>query len=35
VDGIGTGIVICPEQFSSDQQQYLVRRHINSLKSSF
>jgi AcrR family transcriptional regulator len=35
VDGIGTGVVICPEQFSADQQQYLVRRHINSLRSSF
>jgi AcrR family transcriptional regulator len=32
VDGIGTGVVICPEQFSADQQQYLVRRHINSLQ---
>ncbi|MDZ8140970.1 MAG: TetR family transcriptional regulator C-terminal domain-containing protein [Nostoc sp. DedQUE04] len=31
VDGIGTGVVICPEQFSADQQQYLVRRHINAL----
>jgi BetI-type transcriptional repressor, C-terminal len=32
VDGIGTGIVIYPEQFSSEQQQYLVRRHINGLR---
>ncbi|MEH2144993.1 TetR family transcriptional regulator C-terminal domain-containing protein [Nostoc sp.] len=24
VDGIGIGVVICPEQFSADQQQYLV-----------
>ncbi len=31
VDGIGSSIVICPEQFSADQQQYLVRRHINAL----
>jgi hypothetical protein len=31
VDGIGTGVVICPEQFSVEQQQYLVRRHINAL----
>lgn len=31
VDGIGTGVVICPEQFCADQQQYLVRRHINAL----
>ncbi|MHC0067528.1 TetR/AcrR family transcriptional regulator [Nostoc sp. UIC 10890] len=31
VDGIGTGVVISPEQFSADQQQYLVRRHINAL----
>ena len=31
VDGIGTGVVICPEQFSADQQKYLVLRHINGL----
>ncbi|MBD2626649.1 TetR/AcrR family transcriptional regulator [Trichormus variabilis] len=31
VDGIGTRIVICPEQFSAEQQKYLVRRHINTL----
>jgi AcrR family transcriptional regulator len=31
VDGIGTGVVICAEQFSAAQQQYLVRRHINTL----
>lgn len=31
VDGIGTGVVICPEQFSPEQQRYLVRRHIKSL----
>jgi AcrR family transcriptional regulator len=34
VDGIGTGVVICPEQFSAEQQQYLVRRHINVLLAS-
>ncbi|MBD2360470.1 TetR family transcriptional regulator [Anabaena minutissima FACHB-250] len=34
VDGIGTGVVICPEQFSAEQQQYLVRRHINALLAS-
>jgi AcrR family transcriptional regulator len=34
VDGIGTGVVICPEQFSATQQQYLVRRHINNLLAS-
>jgi AcrR family transcriptional regulator len=34
VDGIGTGVVICPEQFSAEQQQYLVRRHINTLVAS-
>jgi AcrR family transcriptional regulator len=31
VDGIGTGSVIYPEQFSAEQQKYLVRRHINVL----
>ncbi|MBD2037701.1 TetR family transcriptional regulator [Leptolyngbya sp. FACHB-321] len=31
VDGIGTGLVICPEQFSAEQQQYLVRRQIKAL----
>jgi AcrR family transcriptional regulator len=31
VDGIGTGSVIYPEQFSAEQQKYLVRRHINAL----
>ena len=30
VDGIGTGFVICPEQFSAEQQQYLVRRQIKA-----
>ncbi len=34
VDGIGTGAVICPEQFSAEQQQYLVQRHINALLAS-
>jgi AcrR family transcriptional regulator len=34
VDGIGAGIVICPELFSTEQQQYLVRRHLQSLLSS-
>jgi AcrR family transcriptional regulator len=34
VDGIGTGVVICPEQFSATQQQYLVRRHLNTLLAS-
>lgn len=34
VDGIGTGVVICPEQFSAEQQQYLVRRHINAVLAS-
>ncbi|ACK67285.1 transcriptional regulator, TetR family [Rippkaea orientalis PCC 8801] len=31
VDGIGTGVVISPEQFSAEQQQYLVQRHIQTL----
>ena len=31
VDGIGAGVVIYPEQFNPSQQQYLVRRHINTL----
>ena len=31
VDGIGTGIVINPLQFSSDRQRYLVQRHIKAL----
>ncbi|MEO1353563.1 MAG: TetR/AcrR family transcriptional regulator [Cyanobacteria bacterium J06635_15] len=34
VDGISTGVVINPEQFSTEQQQYLVRRHINTLRVS-
>ncbi|MEO0458211.1 MAG: TetR/AcrR family transcriptional regulator [Cyanobacteria bacterium P01_A01_bin.114] len=32
VDGISTGVVIDPEQFSAAQQKYLVRRHISLLK---
>ena len=31
VDGIGTGSVIYPEQFSAEQQKYLVLRHISVL----
>lgn len=31
VDGIGTGVVIHPEQFPADQQRYLVHRHIATL----
>ncbi|NJK58575.1 MAG: TetR family transcriptional regulator [Pleurocapsa sp. SU_5_0] len=31
VDGIGTSIVINPEQFHPDQQRYLVQRHIKTL----
>lgn len=31
VDGIGTGVVINPFQFSPEQQRYLVRRHIKTL----
>lgn len=34
VDGIGTGVVICPQQFSAEQQQSLVHRHINALRAS-
>jgi AcrR family transcriptional regulator len=34
VDGMGTGSVICPEQFSIEQQQHLVRRHIDTLLAS-
>jgi AcrR family transcriptional regulator len=32
VDGIGIGVVIYPEQFSPEQQKYLLRRHINALR---
>lgn len=31
VDGIATGVVIRPEQFSPEQQRYLVRRHLQML----
>jgi AcrR family transcriptional regulator len=31
VDGIGTSIVINPEQFHPDQQRYLMQRHIKTL----
>ncbi len=31
VDGIATGVVINPKQFSPEQQEYLVRRHVNAL----
>jgi AcrR family transcriptional regulator len=31
VDGIGTGVIINPEQFPPTQQRYLVRRHIKTL----
>ena len=34
VDGIGTEVVIYPEQFSAEQQRYLVRRHISTLRAS-
>jgi AcrR family transcriptional regulator len=34
VDGIGTGVVICPDRFSATQQQYLVRQHIHNLLAS-
>jgi AcrR family transcriptional regulator len=34
VDGIGTLVVICPSQLSAEQQQYLVRQHINALLAS-
>ena len=34
VDGIGTGVVINPLQFSSDRQKYLVQRHIKTLRST-
>jgi AcrR family transcriptional regulator len=33
VDGIGMGVVMCLEQFSKEQQRYLVRRHIQSLQA--
>ncbi len=31
VDGVGIGVIINPEQFHSDQQRYLVQRHIKLL----
>jgi AcrR family transcriptional regulator len=31
VDGIGTGVVINPEQFHAEQQRYIVQRYISSL----
>ena len=31
VDGIGTGLVINPEQFHAEQQKHIVRRHIKML----
>lgn len=34
VDGIGTSLVINPEQFHPDQQRYLVQRHIKTLLAS-
>jgi AcrR family transcriptional regulator len=33
VDGTGTGVVICPEQFSAEQQRYLVHQHIYALRA--
>ncbi|KAB8315950.1 TetR family transcriptional regulator [Tolypothrix campylonemoides VB511288] len=35
VDGIGTGVVINPKQFLKEQQQYLVRRYLNTLLATF
>ncbi|MGF1518887.1 MAG: TetR/AcrR family transcriptional regulator [Nodosilinea sp.] len=34
VDGIGTGVVINPEQFDAAQQQYLVQRHLKILSAT-
>ncbi|MBD1999608.1 TetR family transcriptional regulator C-terminal domain-containing protein [Leptolyngbya sp. FACHB-671] len=31
VDGIGTELVINPEKFTAEQQQYLVRRYLNAV----
>lgn len=31
VDGIGTGVVINPEKFPAEQQQFLVRRYLNAV----
>jgi AcrR family transcriptional regulator len=33
VDGIGTGVVICPEQFPAERQQYLVQRYLHALSA--
>jgi AcrR family transcriptional regulator len=35
VDGIGTSLVINPEQFHPNQQRYLVQRHIKALLAIF
>lgn len=32
VDGIATRVVISPEQFSTEQQKYLVQQHLNGLQ---
>lgn len=31
VDGIGTGVVINPQQFDRDRQRYLIQRHIRTI----
>ncbi|MDJ0591641.1 MAG: TetR/AcrR family transcriptional regulator [Pleurocapsa sp. MO_226.B13] len=31
VDGIGTGVVINPQQFDRDRQRYLIQRHIKTI----
>ncbi|NJO49028.1 MAG: TetR family transcriptional regulator [Leptolyngbyaceae cyanobacterium RM2_2_4] len=33
VDGIGTGVVINPEKFSAEHQQYLVHRYLSTVLS--
>jgi hypothetical protein len=33
VDGVGTGVVICPEQFSAEQQRYLIHQHVYALQA--
>lgn len=33
VDGIGTSVVICPEQFPAEHQQYLVQRYLHALSA--
>ncbi len=35
VDGIGTGVVINPQQFNAKQQRYLVQRYIKTLVTVF